>query len=153
MFFNKYGYPDEDKAKKFLDTWNFAYEFVNESDVPYHLKQAPLQVIIVKENPYHAQETLVVLSSNPITGVVWDTYQPYEKPLQSPYDFLKALITPKNMTNVQFIHKAGTSEYGFYVPALSADAAKDKALNFDVPVLNAAGQVDFTKAVEVSGLK
>lgn len=57
------------------------------------------------------------------------------------------------MTNVQFVHKAGTSEYGFYVPALSADAVKDKALNFDVAVTDASGNVDFIKAVDITGLK
>lgn len=57
------------------------------------------------------------------------------------------------MTNVQFVHKAGTPEYGFYVPATSAETIKDKALNFDAQIFDASGNVDFTKAVDITGLK
>lgn len=71
------------------------------------------------------------------------------------YIFNPWTLIPKGqqMTNVQFVHKVGTQEYGFYVPALSQEAVKDKALNFDVPALDASGNVDFTKAVEVTGLR
>lgn len=60
-------------------------------------------------------------------------------------------INKFNMTNAQFVHKAGTQEYGFYLPALSEDALKDKALNLGIDILNGPG-VDFTKAKEVTGL-
>lgn len=58
----------------------------------------------------------------------------------------------KTMSNTQFIHKAGTQEYGFYVPATSIDAIKDKALNFGVEIENPDGTIDFNKAKEVTGL-
>jgi murein DD-endopeptidase MepM/ murein hydrolase activator NlpD len=56
----------------------------------------------------------------------------------------------ESMTNVTFVHKAGTKEYGFYVPALSQDAIKDKALNFGVDILKADGSIDFGKAKEIT---
>lgn len=86
----------KDKALKFLEQWNFQYEFVNHADVPKHLKQAPLQVLIEATNPYHAQELVT-------QTVVFDSYPPYEKPLKSVYDFLKPLITPKSMNQAKIV--------------------------------------------------
>jgi hypothetical protein len=70
-------------------------------------------------------------------------------PIQSQY-LLTINIT--QMPNAEFVHKTGTQEYGFYLPALTPDALKDKALNFGLPLLDQDGNIDFTKAKEVQGL-
>lgn len=71
------------------------------------------------------------------------------EPIQSQY-----LLTIKfnNMPNAEFVKKTGTGEFGFYLPALSEDALKDKALNFGIPITDTNGNIDYTKAKEVSGL-
>lgn len=54
------------------------------------------------------------------------------------------------MSNTTFVHKVGTSEYGFYVPATSEESIKDKALNYGVSLENSDGTVDFSKAKEAT---
>lgn len=73
-----------------------------------------------------------------------------------PFTF-KLTINPeeywsKFMSNVMFVHKAGTGEYGFYVPAMSQDALKDKAKNFGLMVEKPDGTIDFSKAKDIQGL-
>ena len=63
-----------------------------------------------------------------------------------PMPFLKG-----TMSNTIFVHKAGTSEYGFYVPATSEEAIKDKATNYGVDILN-NDAIDYSKAKDISGL-
>jgi murein DD-endopeptidase MepM/ murein hydrolase activator NlpD len=58
-------------------------------------------------------------------------------------------IRGKFMSNTQFVHRAGTNEYGFYIPATSIDAIKDKALNYGVDIEKPDGSVDFSKAKEM----
>lgn len=53
------------------------------------------------------------------------------------------------MSNSIFVHKAGTSEYGFYLPDTSGEAAKDMALNLGLDILKADGSIDFSKAKEM----
>lgn len=57
-----------------------------------------------------------------------------------------------DMSNVIFAHKAGTEEYGFWVPATTAESAKDKALNFGLTITKPDGSVDFGQAKEINGL-
>ena len=54
------------------------------------------------------------------------------------------------MSNTIFVHKSGTQEYGFYVPATSPEAIKDKALNYGVPILKADGTIDYNLAKEIT---
>lgn len=56
------------------------------------------------------------------------------------------------MTNTIPVHKAGTQEFGFYVPATNVQAIKDKALNFGVDIFDANGNVDFSKFKDIQGL-
>lgn len=56
------------------------------------------------------------------------------------------------MSNVIFAHKAGTQEYGFWVPATSPETLKDKALNYDLHITKSDGSVDFAQAKEINGL-
>lgn len=65
---------------------------------------------------------------------------------------LPYVIKANNMSNVIFVRKGKTQEYGFYVPAFSEDALVDKAKNFGREDILNGGQIDFTKAKEVSGL-
>lgn len=56
------------------------------------------------------------------------------------------------MTNTIFVHKAGTQEYGFYVPATSPETIKDKALNYGVDIIKPDGSISFEEAKEINGL-
>lgn len=55
------------------------------------------------------------------------------------------------MSNAIFVKRAGTSEAGFYIPASSEEALKDKALNLGLNILK-DGHVDYTVAKEIAGL-
>jgi hypothetical protein len=63
-------------------------------------------------------------------------------------------LIPKGeiMSNAIFVKKIGTQEHGFYLPALSEDALKDKALNLGMDILKADNTIDYTRAREISGL-
>lgn len=54
-----------------------------------------------------------------------------------------------SMSNTLFVHKKGTSEYGFFLPATSEETLKDKALNLGLDIEKEDGTVDFSKAVEI----
>jgi len=59
-------------------------------------------------------------------------------------------LIANNMSNAQFVKKAGSFEFGFYLPALSEDALKDKALNLGLNILKPDGTIDFSKAKEIN---
>jgi hypothetical protein len=66
-------------------------------------------------------------------------------------DVFKPVLTIKNMSNAIFVHKVGTQEYGFYLPTLSPDALKDKAMNLGKEeIIKPDGTVDFSKAKEIT---
>jgi hypothetical protein len=68
-------------------------------------------------------------------------------------DYYQITLSLKNMSNVIFVHKTGSQEYGFYVPATSVESIKDKALNYGrSDILKPDGSIDFTQAHELSGV-
>ena len=77
---------------------------------------------------------------------------PYIKPLSPVVNQNLLLLTQKVMSNVEFVQKAGTQEYGFYTPCLSPDALKNLALNYGINIQNADGSVNFAEAKQVTGL-
>ncbi len=122
------------------------YEFIYPSgttDFAKELKHVPLEIIIEGTNPYHSVE-MVNLTEQ------FDHYVPYLRPQKSIYLATKILVKGVPMSNTQFVHKTGTGEYGFYVPASSEDSIKDKALNFGLAIENPDGLVDFTQAKEMT---
>lgn len=59
-------------------------------------------------------------------------------------------LTLKNMSNTKFIHKKGSQEYAFIVPAMSEESMKDKALNYGrEDIIKPDGTINFTLAEEV----
>jgi len=140
-----------DRAKpQFLDKYTIQTEFIGISitEIEKHLKHAPLQIVI----PGHAVAGIVIKIAG---GVItyFDTYEPYLKTttVNQLSDVYKILLTIKNMSNATFVHKTGTGEYGFYLPALTPDALKDKALNLGKEeIIKLDGTIDFTKAKEVT---
>lgn len=130
------------KADKSLKV---AYEFHQpNSDFAKELKHVPFEMIIEAQNPYHSVQMANVTQE-------FDSYSPYLKPQSSIYITTKIILKGVKVTNAQFVHKTGTQEYGFYLPALSVDAVKDKALNLGIDILS-GDSVDFTKAKEITGL-
>jgi len=59
----------------------------------------------------------------------------------------------QQMSNAVFAKRAGTDEFGFYLPATTVESLKDKALNLGrEDLIRPDGSIDFTKAKEVTGL-
>lgn len=133
------------KAKKY----NIGYEF-GSTNYAKDLKQAPLQMIIVKDNPYHAVEMINLTRQ-------FDSYPPYDEQQASIYSVCKIILKGVPMTT--FVHKTGTSEYGLlvdspvatvYVPASTETDLKARG-GSNIP-LNADGTVNYSLAKEISGL-
>lgn len=86
----------------------------------------------------------------------YDSYSPPIKPIGYNNSIIlnkwTLKLTQKCMSNAQFVNKEGTQEYGFYFPALSEDALKDKALNVGFNILNPDGSINYGSAKKVSGL-
>ena len=100
---------------------------------------------------YHQFHEVVLLNDK---GDYFDSYSTLIKNLDGfkVYYGNKLIIKPKQMPNAEFIKNGTTNEYGFYLPALSEDALKDKAMNFGINILNPDGSINFTTAKQVSGL-
>lgn len=78
------------KAKKFLNEWDIAYEWVGADieSLKYHLKHAPIQIVI----PGHA---IVNFFCEEDIIHYFDTYKPFEKKTKSITSALKIVVTPK----------------------------------------------------------
>lgn len=132
------------KARQFLDKWSIDYKLAlyNTPSTLNLLITAPLIAWVPQSTPNHFQELL-----DPKT--VFDSYPPFIKPLGTVQNFNQFIIKKKNMSNAKFVHKPGTQEYGFYLPATTPETIKDKALNLGrEDILGADGKVDFSKAQE-----
>jgi len=125
----------------------------SQAEVFQTLKISPVWTIIDVGNINHIVAQLSQEDGQFGLGKYFDSYLIYIKnfqpaqPIVSQW-FLKLTYNP--MTNVEFVHKTGTSEYGFYVPALSEDALKDKAQNFGINIFNIDGSIDFSKAKNIT---
>ena len=125
----------KDKADKSIKV---QYEFhYPPQDWAKELKHVPLEMIIESNNPYHSVEMVN-------TTQQFDTYTPNLRPQKSIY------VATKIIVNTIFVHKAGTNEYGFYIPATSEDTIKDKALNFGLSIEKPDHGVDFSQAKEMT---
>ena len=92
-----------EKAKKY-DT-RYEWVGISKSDLEYHLKHAPLQIVITKQNPNHAV-ALVAIEGD--TGFYFDTYPPYLKTikLDNIYNALKLVINFQ--PTMQLVNDNGT---------------------------------------------
>lgn len=89
------------KGQEWLRKWDVQGKWLQLKEIPAALKEAPVQVIIVASNPYHAQELIEV-------DTVFDTYQPYVKPLTSIYSALEILLTEKGVKHMFLANDKGT---------------------------------------------
>lgn len=87
------------------------------------------------------------------------TYKPTGEPSNNGYGgavdpapFMFNPLEKPNMSNAIFVHRAGTNEYGFYLPATNGEAIKDKAINFGQTIIKPDGTIDFAKAKDINGL-
>ena len=131
------------KAHKF----DISYEF-GSTDYSKDLKQAPLQMIIVKDTPYHAVE-MVSLTRQ------FDSYPPYDEPQASIHSVCKIIL--KGIPMIEFVHRTGTGEYGLlvtspvsitYVMASTEDDLKARG-GTAIPFLP-DGKIDYSKARDIS---
>jgi hypothetical protein len=133
-------------GQEFMKWFNLPYEWqgVEPAEIRKQLKQVPLMIT----QPGHE---VVGVNHKPTAIVTNDSYDPYIKDL--PYTgvnyVMKVLVNyleREPMSNVIFVHKEGTPEYGFFIPATTVDTLKDKALNFGLSITKPDGSVDFDKA-------
>ena len=129
--------------------WKATLTALSPSQVNSTLAVSPVWTII----PTSGGTNHIVAQINPTQ--YFDSYLVYVKNFQAnfmplSYWYLKLTYTP--MTNVEFVKKSGTNEFGFYVPAMSEDALKDKALNFAVNIFNPDGSINYGSAKEVTNL-
>jgi len=132
------------KARKFT----IGYEF-GSPDYAHDLKQAPLQMIIVKDNPYHAVEMINLTRQ-------FDSYPPYDEMQQSIHTVCKIILKGVPMT--EFVRNLSVpGEFGLlisspvcktYVPA--STEIDLKARGGDNIPLKADGTVDYTKARDIT---
>jgi hypothetical protein len=121
-----------------------AYQWVStdKASMKIHLKQAPVQIIINKGT--HAVCCVYVDDSG---WWYYDSYAPFlKKTTEQPTSGLQIVVKP--MT--QFVHKTGTQEYGFYVPAIDPSALLSRGENLGMPISKPDGTIDFTKAKEIT---
>ena len=134
---------------EWLKTHTLDYEWLGTDLITIlkELKMCPLQII----RPGHAIEGFY--EETEIMNY-FDSYNPFEKSIEriELTDALKPLLTLKKMSNAIFVHKTGTQEYGFYLPATSTESIRDKALNLGLTIEKADGSVDFSQAKEIKGL-
>jgi hypothetical protein len=142
------------KAQK-LDV---AYEWVNRADFKHHLKHAPLQIIITEQNPNHA---VVLVAIEGDTAYYFDTYPPYLKTikLSSIYPNALKIVLNASMTTIEFVHKAGTPEYGFLEKNEYAEVYRKAASEvhlavlaevYKLNILTPDHKIDFSKAREIT---
>lgn len=131
------------KAKKYT----IGYEF-GSTNYSKDLKQAPLQMIIVKDNPYHAVEMFNLTRQ-------FDSYPPYDEQQASIHSVCKIILKGVPMT--EFVHIINTQEYGLlisspvcktYVPASTEIDLKARG-GSNIP-LKADGTVAYNQAREIS---
>lgn len=159
-----------DLAQKFLTYFDIAYEQVTTEPIREAIQAAPLYVALATCGIWNAAEPPAVAWCNATTTnhavelVKINNYQIFDSyAINNPPTFLKdlasdyvipylykVLLTPKNMTNAIFVHKTGTQEYGFYLPALSPDAVRDKALNLGLNVENPDGTIKYLEAKDIT---
>lgn len=124
--------------------FNEAYQWVatDKASMQYHLKQAPIQIII--NNATHAVCCVFVDENG------WwymDSYDPFlKRTTVQPTSALQLIIKPIT----QFVHVAGTGEYGFYVGAPSVEDLRNKGMLLGMPVVQDDGSIPFAKAREIS---
>lgn len=132
--------------------WPFivnSYRKITSSEVDACLQAGPLWTIVKTSSG----QLHIVAQINKTQ--FFDSYQITVKnfsdgyPIQSQYQLI---INPINMPNSEFVQKQGTGEFGFYLPALSEDALKDKAMNLGINILKPDGTIDYTLAKQVQGL-
>ncbi len=134
--------PPEVLAK--AQKYDVSYEF-GSIDYFKDLKQAPLQMIIVKDDPYHAVEMISLTRQ-------FDSYFPYDEPQASIHSVCKIIL--KGVPMVEFVQNMSKpGEYGLlvtssvsinYTPASTEDDLK--ARGGAVIPLTADGKIDYAKA-------
>lgn len=138
---------------------SIAYEFisVDKASLLYHLKQCPIQITIPKPHPNHA---VVLVAIEGDTAFYFDSYPGttnYLKTIDVSLISYALKIVLKGNMKITFVHRTGTSEYGFveegqlgshYSPAADADHLKELAKLAKQEITKPDGSVDFSKAVE-----
>lgn len=122
------------------------YKKISPSQVQAALNDGPLWTIVKAGSQLHC-----VAQIN--EHQFFDSYEIKVKNFSDGYPIVSQhalTIKITNMPNAIFVHKAGTNEYGFYLPSLSEDAVKDKALNLGLPITDANDKVDFSLAKDMT---
>ena len=123
--------------------FNEAYQWVgtDKATLQKYLKQAPIQIIV--NNGTHAVCLVYVDDSG---YWYYDSYKEFlKKTTIAPSSALQIIVKP--MT--QFVHRKGTSEYGFYVPSPDIAAIKARGEQLGYPIVDSKGVVAWNKAKDI----
>lgn len=145
--------PQEVKNKAFRVKASF--QKLDPSQLEWAIEQFPLWTIIkTSGGTNHIVAQLNLDQGQYGLGQYYDSYESFVKDFQPNQIISQFLLTINliNMPNSEFIHKQNSQEYGFYLPALSEDALKDKAMNLGINILNSDGTINYTLAKEIQGL-
>lgn len=120
-----------------------AYEWIgtDRNSLRYHLKQAPILIIIGIGNALH---NVVLVHIDEKGYWYFDSYDPWLKiSTQAPTSALKLIVN--TVTNSKLVRKG--NEWGFYVPCTNEPAMIDKALNlgYVLPTTDNGTKVDWPK--------
>ena len=131
------------KGQDWLKKWTVGYEWitVSQDSFRYHLKHAPIQVVI----PGHA--IVEILCEADIVSY-FDTYAPYIKQVNvgGIQDALKIVLTAKTQMTSNGLLVQNGQEFGIYLPATTVEGLASLMLNIGKEVPRTPdGKVDFTK--------
>jgi hypothetical protein len=129
--------------------WKATLALLSPKDVARALQLAPVWTIVGTSSG----ENHIVAQINETQ--FFDSYEIIIKNFSDGYPILSQWnlqLTYTPMSNAEFVQKAGTPEMGFYLPCLSEDALKDKALNLGINILNPDGTINNAAAKQVTGL-
>src|SRR3990167_250785 len=145
--------PNEVFGKAILKPINgvspVSYEF-GATDYAKELKQAPLQMLIEKGNPYHAVE-MVSLTHQ------FNSYPPYHEPQKSIYTVVKIILKGVPMSNTKIILDKDGKTLMWGLPITTPEALISQGKNFGVdiphsddhtPDWNAVNQMTYGKIVD-----
>lgn len=131
--------PLEVQAKRVRFKEEYEWVDPSRSSLEYHLKQAPLLIVIQTGSLLH---NVVCVYSDSKGLWYFDSFDPWLKvTTQLPKSALKLIVT--SMTNVKLVRNG--QEWGFLVPATTEEALIDKALNYGyiLPTLEDGKNIDW----------
>jgi hypothetical protein len=132
---DSYYAPISDDVIKKARKLDVAYEWVksDKATLKHHLKHAPIQIIITKNNPNHA---VVLVAIEGDTAYYFDTYPPYLKTINVSDIYPDALKIVINafMSNAKLGYDPIKKEFAYVLPVTTPEALISVGLNLGINI-------------------